>query len=241
MKFFDAGDHATGIIAVGQQATGVFAFGQMATGVVAVGQLARGGFVIGQLAFGLVGWGQCGVGVYQAAGMVGIGGRRGLGLVIPLVPSLGRPRVLPEAAPLAAVEAGHDGWVEADLAQDALGLGLYQGAARLPIKLDRRLQKRGVAITGEGPRRVRAHTRRIGDVLVCDRIAHEPRRPYEKKGFAALAAVQIAALFVLGGVYAGVVGHDLLVFFDPAVGSAPAPAPAPRPATPAHPARPRGR
>jgi hypothetical protein len=43
---------------------------------------------------------------------------------------------------------------------------------------------------------------------------------------------------VLGGVYAGVVGHDLLVFFDQMVDGA---APAARPGAPPRPARPRGR
>jgi hypothetical protein len=213
MKFFDVGQHASGFIAIGQEATGFFALGQVATGVIAVGQLARGGFVVGQLAFGLVGWGQCGIGVYHAAGMVGVGGRRGIGLVVPLVPSIGRPRVLPPATPLEAVDAGDGGWVEVEVGRDGEGIGLFRSAQRLPIKIDRRLQKRALEITADGPRRVLAYTRRIGPVLVCDRIAHEPPRPYQKKGFAAIAAVQIVALLVLGVVYAAVVGDTLATFF----------------------------
>jgi hypothetical protein len=217
MKFFDAGQHATGFIAVGQEATGFFAFGQVATGVVAVGQLARGGFVVGQLAVGLVGWGQAGLGVYHAAGMVGVGGRRGFGLVVPLVPSIGRPRVLPPITPLEAVDAGGEGWVEVELAEDGGVLGLYRGGQRLPIKLDRRLQKRALEISAEGPRRVLAYTRRVATppgepILVCDRIAHEPPRPYRRKGFAMIASLQIAALLALGVVYAAVAGDALARF-----------------------------
>jgi hypothetical protein len=219
MRFFDAGDHAVGIIAVGQQATGIIAFGQVATGVIAVGQLARGGFVVGQLAFGLVGWGQLGAGMFQAAGMMGIGGRRALGMVIPLVPTLGRPRVLEETTPFSAVAAGAEGWVEVQLGEDALGLGLYQGGQRLPIKLDRRLQKRAREVMVEGSRRVIAHTRHVGPLLVCERIAREPLRPHEKKGFWGIAAVQLTALVVLGVVYAGAVAHDLGVFFGKLAGA----------------------
>lgn len=212
MKFFDAGDNATGVIAIGQQATGFFALGQMATGVIAIGQLARGGIAIGQLAVGLVGWGQCGAGIFSAAGMVGIGGRRPLGIVVPIIPSIGRPRVMPDATPFPAVNAGAEGWVEVDLAQDNLGIGLFLDAQRLPVKLDRRLQRRAYDIIADGPRRVRAYTRRIGALLVCERIAHEPLRPYQKKSFKVIASLQLAALLVMGVVWAGVVGHDLGVF-----------------------------
>jgi hypothetical protein len=224
MKFFDAGSNATGFIAVGQQATGFFAFGQMATGVIAVGQMARGGIAIGQLAVGLVGWGQCGAGIFSAAGMVGVGGRRPLGIVLPLVPSIGRPRVMPPATPWEAVYAGGEGWVEVDLARDSLGLGLFHGGQRLPVKLDRRLQKRGFEITVEGPRRVRAWTRRLGPTLVCERIAHDPPRPYEKTSFKVVAALQLVGLLVLGTVWAGVAGHDLAMFLGDLVTDAdPAP------------------
>jgi len=232
MKFFDAGDQAVGFIAVGQQATGFFALGQMSTGVIAIGQVARGGIAIGQAAIGLVGWGQVGGGIFHAAGMVGIGGRKGLGIVLPIIPSIGRPRVMPEATPFAAVEAGTQGWVEVDLAQDAHGLGLYLSGQRLPVKLDRRLQRRAQEITAEGPRRVRAFTTRVGDVLVCDRIAHEPPRPYQKKSFKAIASLQLVALFVCGIVWSAAVGHDLGVFLGDLVTDDSPPARKPAPARP---------
>jgi hypothetical protein len=86
VRWFDFGAEATGVIAIGQFATGVIAIGQVATGVVAVGQLARGGIVLGQLAFGVVSVGQLTAGLAWAAGMVGIGGRAGFGLVLPVFP-----------------------------------------------------------------------------------------------------------------------------------------------------------
>ena len=238
MRFFDSGDNATGFIAVGQQATGFIAFGQMATGVIAIGQVARGGIAIGQLAVGLIGWGQAGVGIFHAVGMVGVGGRRGIGLVLPVIPSIGRPRILPEAIPFGAVDAGGEGWIEVDLAQDGYGLGLFLNGHRLPVKLDRRLQRRSYEITVEGPRRVRAYTRRVRGVLVCERIAHEPPRPHQKKSFVAIAGLQMVAVLVLGVIYAGVVGHDLAVFLGDLTGiTDEAPPPKQKPARPQPPRR----
>jgi hypothetical protein len=234
MKFFDAGQEAVGIIAVGQVATGVFAFGQMATGVIAIGQVARGGLAIGQVAFGLVGWGQGGAGVFHAVGMLGVGGR-GFGPVLRLVPSIGRPRELPPVTTLAAVAAGEDGWIDVQLSSD---LGLWQGGARLPVKLDRRLQRRAVELAGTPPQRVLAYTRRIGPVLICDRLAYEPVRPHRKPGFWRLATLQLVGLLALGTAYSALVGHHLVVALEKIVDDSPPP-PA-RPAAPA-PRPPRGR
>jgi hypothetical protein len=146
--------------------------------------------------------------------MLGVGGR-GFGPVLRLIPSIGRPRKLPPATPLAAVEAGQPGWIEVDLHSD---LGLYQGGARLPIKLDRRLQQKGLTITAEGARSVHAYVTGVAQagqpILVCERIAYAPPRPYQKKRFFTLAAFQIVGLLGLGTAYAGLVGHDLLVALD---------------------------
>jgi hypothetical protein len=244
MKFFDVGQHATGFIAVGQHATGFFALGQGATGVVAVGQLARGVVAIGQLAFGLVGWGQLGAGVFHAVGMLGVGGR-GFGPVLRLIPSVGRPRVLPPATSFAAVEAGQPGWIQVDLhavhdggsadsAPKPPGLVLYQEGARLPIKLDRRLQQKGLTIAAEGPRSVHAYVTPVGGQagghpqLVCDRIAYAPPRPYQKKGFFILAVFQLVGLLGLGTAYAALVGQDLLDVLDKIfMDETPPPRPAP--------------
>lgn len=234
MKFFDAGSEARGFIAFGQVATGFIAVGQMATGVIAIGQLARGVIAIGQLGIGFIGWGQGGVGIFHAAGMLGVGGRRGIGGILPLVPTIGRPRVPPQPTSLQMVGAGAPGWVELDLARDQLGLGLYDRGQRTPIKLDRRVLTGANRITEEGAVRVWAFTKRAGPTLVCERIVHVPPRPYQKKSFLPLAIVQVLGLFVLGAVYWPAVGNDLVDFFAKAVSesAAPAPpkqAPAPRP------------
>ncbi|MEZ4293999.1 MAG: hypothetical protein R3B70_03405 [Polyangiaceae bacterium] len=210
MKVFDAGGEAHGFIAVGQLATGFIAIGQMATGVIAIGQMARGVIAIGQLGIGFIGWGQAGVGIFHAAGMVGVGGRRGIGGVVQLVPTIGRPRLPPESTHLQMVQAGAHGWVELDLARDDLGMGLYQNGQRMPVKLDRRVLAGAQRITAEGPVHVWAFTRRAGQTLVCDRIVHVPPRPYQKKSFLPLAVVQLLGLFILGAVWWPAAGNDLI-------------------------------
>jgi hypothetical protein len=228
MKFFDTGQRAMGFIAIGQEATGFFALGQMATGVIAIGQVARGCIAIGQGAIGLIGWGQGGVGVFHAVGMIGIGGR-GFGGVLRLIPSIGRPRILPRATTFAAVKEGEAGWIEADLTPD---FGLHQAGARLPVKLDRRLQTGVGSAIADGAHRVLAHVRPVGELLVCERIAYEPPRPYQKKGFWVLGAFQLAGLLCLATAWVAFVGHDLLTTLAPTETSAPktAPHPATRPA-----------
>lgn len=224
MKWFDAGAEAHGFIAFGQVATGFLAVGQMATGVIAIGQLARGVIAIGQLGVGFIGWGQAGAGVFHAAGMVGIGGRRGIGGVVQLVPTIGRPRVPPPAGSLPMVNAGAPNWLPLDLARDDLGVGLYENQQRTPIKIDRRALSGAMKITEEGPVRVWAYTRRAGPTLVCERIVHVPPRPYQKKGFLPIAVIQIIALFALGAAYWPAAGNDIVDFFAKSVASSPPPA-----------------
>lgn len=229
MDFVDVGQHAKGFIAIGQEAQGIIAIGQVATGVIAIGQLARGCFALGQLGFGFIGWGQLGLGILHAAGMVGAGGKRGIGGIIPLVPSLGRRRVPPQTTTLAAVHASGSGWIEADLAEDATGLGLWQSGQRLPVKIDARLQAGARALLGAGPRRVWAFTRRFGEVLACERIVHDPPRPYTKKSWWWLGGFQVAALFVVGAAWWAAVGNDLMRIVaevaDPSPSRPPAAAP----------------
>src|SRR5258708_2955410 len=99
---FAFGQLAAGVVAIGQVATGVVAIGQvatgqLATGVVAVGQLARGGIVGGQLALGLVSFGQISVGVCWSAGLLGIGGTSGPGLILGLFGRLSPPQLFGRA------------------------------------------------------------------------------------------------------------------------------------------------
>ena len=213
MEFISVGQQAVGFIAIGQEARGFFALGQVATGVVAVGQLARGVFTLGQLGFGFIGWGQVGFGILHAVGMVGAGGR-GLGLVLPLVPSVGRARVPPETIAVERALAGESGWIEAELFFDDHGLGLGSGGRRLPVKFDRRLQRGANDLTVHGARPVWAFLRRVGPLSVCDRIAHAPPRPYEKPGFYVFGAVQFVGLVTLATAWWTLVGKDLSVILS---------------------------
>jgi len=85
ITWFDVGEDARGVVAIGAQATGVIAIGQVATGFVAIGQLARGVIVVGQLAAGVVTIGQLSFGVGWNAGMLGVGGTSPGWLVLPVL------------------------------------------------------------------------------------------------------------------------------------------------------------
>ena len=219
MKFFDVGGHATGFIAIGQ--------------------LARGVIAVGQLGVGLIGWGQGGVGIMHAVGMLGVGGR-GLGIVLPLVPSLGRARVPPQTTSLQLVHAtGQAGWLSTWIAADSWGLGLYEGTVRLPIKLDRRVLRKASELSQQGPFPVFASVQRVGQTLVCDRIVYEPVRPYKKRSWWILGAVQLCGLLVLGAIYWPAVGNDLIAFTrkaleidDTPAATTPAPVSTPSPRKP---------
>jgi len=213
MDFISVGQEARGFIAIGQHATGVIAFGQVATGVVAVGQLARGVFCLGQAALGFIGWGQLGLGVLHAVGMVGAGGR-GFGLVIRLVPSLGKKRIPPQTTTLDAIYAGQPGWIEVDLFYDNGGIGFGSQGQRLPIKLDRKLVGDASRLTAHGPVHVWANLKRVGQVVVCERIVHQPPRPYESKSWFTLGAFQFVGLLVLCCVWWLGVGNELIKVFE---------------------------
>jgi hypothetical protein len=208
MQFVSVGGKAEGFIAIGQEAIGVIAIGQQATGVVAIGQIACGCFCLGQAAVGFVGWGQAGVGIFHAVGMVGVGGR-GFGLVIRLVPGVGRKRVVPEAIDVRSALQGNHGWVEADLFFDRHGLGLASQGQRLPVKFDRRLQSGAKSLTVHGTQTVWAYLSPHAGVLVCERLQHAPPRPFERPSFFVRAALQFAALVALSTVWWTFIGPDV--------------------------------
>lgn len=220
MDFISVGQEARGFIAIGQHATGVFAFGQIATGVIAIGQVARGCFALGQVALGFIGWGQAGFGVLHAVGMLGAGGR-GFGIVLRLVPALGKKRVPPPLSPPDRVYAGQPGWLELDLFHDGANLGLGAGGQRWPIKVHRQLIGDATRLTTQGPRHVYAYVTKIGQILVCERILHEPPRPYEVPGWYTLGVVQFAGLLALACAWWLGVGNELIALFAEIFGAAP--------------------
>jgi hypothetical protein len=214
MRLLDVGQEAHGFIAVGQLATGFIAFGQMATGVIAVGQLARGFVVVGQVGFGLFAAGGMGVATLgYGAGMAGVAGRNVFGLILPLVPSVGKPRVVPQTVTLAAAQAARVGWVDVTITKDASGAPEVREratSAEVALKIDHRAAGGALALAGRTERvlaRVEpADAKADGAPLVITRFMRVPDPPYKRKGFALLAAVQLVAYVILAIVWWFVVG-----------------------------------
>jgi hypothetical protein len=198
MKFFDAGQEATGVIAIGQVATGVIAIGQMATGVIAIGQLARGIVVVGQGAVGFFAVGMGALGLVKATAMVGIAGRRGWGGVLPLIPTLGKPRTPPKTISFAEVQRGGSGWVCVEMEQDRSGtLVIRENGRALPVKLHRRLitgMRKGL---GEAPEKIFVMMSKHVNTYVGERVMIIPRAAFKRPGFWGIAAVQFAGLVML--------------------------------------------
>jgi hypothetical protein len=201
MRFFASGPNEVGFVAIGQ----------MATGVIAIGQLARGCIAIGQAAIGLVAVGQGALGIFYGTAMVGVAGRRGYGLIIPLIPTISPARVPPATTSLADVQAGRGaGWVKATLGQDGLGLGLFDAGQRLPIRIDRRLVVAGKELLQkEIEPDVFAYTRGEAARFITERIVYVPKPTFRRKSFRLLAGLQVAGLIGMGVVFWFAVGNDL--------------------------------
>lgn len=196
MKFFDVGQEAQGFIAIGQIATGVIAIGQMATGVIAIGQLARGVVCIGMVSFGLWSVGMLSIGAVWSTGMAGLGGRKGKGFILPLVPRLTPDLDLPAIVALEAVRSGlGQGWVRLKAAAGAQGQIDFRKAGRdVDLSLDRGLAIVAYRALAKSPHDVLAHVRADGGALVCDRLMPVPPLPYEDATFWMKAAGQLIAL-----------------------------------------------
>lgn len=205
MRWIAFGQEAEGVVAIGQIATGVIAIGQMATGVIAIGQVARGFLAIGQGAVGVFALGMGSVGLVWSVGMIGVGGR-GVGLVLPLVPSFGPRLAPPQTTPPTRLAdrglgAAH---VRATLTEDDRGPVLRAGGAVLDARFDPKLRAAVEARTG--PVEVYAHLSRVGDGWVCDGLLEVPAPRWRQPGWWAWWAVQLGALLVLAGVFWVVAG-----------------------------------
>lgn len=194
-KIFDAGQEATGFIAVGQFATGFIAIGQVATGVIAIGQAARGIIVVGQLAVGFVSLGMLSCGLMGAVGMIGAGGR-GLGLIVPLVPRLRDARELPSVSGFDELTRsnGDQGWVEAriEIAPDQ-SVRFYEGVAPLPVRVDARLRR---LLAKHAGRTLLVSLSRRGADWVGDGLMEVPESRLKNPRWWAIWAAQLALLFV---------------------------------------------
>jgi hypothetical protein len=211
-RFFDAGQHAHGVIAVGQFATGVVAIGQVAVGVVAIGQVARGAIAIGMASFGIFSVGMASGGLMTTFGLVGIGGRRGGGGVFELLPRLTRQRVLPHASSPADIwQNGEPGWVRATLAADPNGNpALLAGGQPLGIKLLPALRSTADKALQNESTDVLAYTSRTGDVLVAERLMEAaPPKLVERLRYAAWAP-RFIGLVLLATAYWILVGFPLV-------------------------------
>lgn len=186
MRFFDIGQEAHGFIAVGQIATGVFAIGQMATGFVAVGQLARGVFVVGQGAIGLFALGMGSAGLVRSVGMVGIGGR-GLGLVLPLTPSLGPSYAMPVLTPPARLAqiGAERAWVKAGITLDDQRRPRVLVPGLEGVRLNARLRRSAAAYASSplAAREVLAELRRDGQGYCVEALLKIPERRFMKPGW----------------------------------------------------------
>jgi hypothetical protein len=212
MRFFDAGQHAHGVIAIGQFATGVVAIGQMALGVVAVGQIARGVIAIGMGSFGVVSVGMAAAGLLSSFGLVGVGGRRGGGIVIELLPRLTPQRVLPRASSPADIwNGGEPGWIRASLSPDPNGNpALYSRGQPLGIKLLPALRTTADQAIQNGSNEVLAYTSRIGDALVADRLMQAASPRFAEQLRYAGWALRFLALVALAAAYWVLVGFPLI-------------------------------
>lgn len=216
MRWIDVGGEAHGIIAIGQFATGVIAIGQVAWGVVAIGQIAVGWLAVGQVAVGGVTVGMAGVGLHATAAMVGIGGR-GIGTVLPLLPSLGRRLVPKGIVPLETVRssAAAEGWVRLHLVPQAEArIALFDGSTRVrDVRLDARVRKAAVSAA---PGDVWAHLRRSGDGWIADRLIGVPRPRFTEPRWWLVWGVQLMGLLLLSAALWWAAGEVLLdAWFGP--------------------------
>lgn len=199
MRFFDAGEQAEGIFAFGQFATGVVAVGQVATGVIAIGQVARGVIAIGQGAVGIIAVGQGSLGALWALGMIGVGGK-GMGIVLPLLPSLGPRRELPPLVPLSRLADGGlaEGWARIRLArlEDGSAAVRTSGGAAVEARIDVRLR---AAVEADAGAEVLGFFRQGEHGLVLHKIARCPESRLRQPRWWLLWSAQMAAMVALCG------------------------------------------
>jgi hypothetical protein len=199
MKFFDVGQEANGFIAIGQMATGFIAIGQLATGFIAIGQLARGFFAVGMLTYGVVSIGMLGVGIGAMTGMLGLGGTRMAGLVLPLVPWPAPKPKYPQTTPLGSIrQQNANGWVPVQIETDHDGnVMLRHEGLKLAAEIETGLRgaARAVGVSGGVPALALLVANGDGTYL-CRKLMH--MAPRQGLGInLALAPFQIALLIVL--------------------------------------------
>jgi hypothetical protein len=211
-RFFDAGQHAYGFIAVGQFATGFVAIGQSALGVIAIGQLARGGIAIGMASFGVVSIGMASGGLLGTMALIGVAGRKGAGGVFELIPKLTRRRALPHTSSARDVWSnGEPGWIRATLVRDPNGnAALFEDGRPLGVKMVPALRRTAEKALESGACDVLGYTSRAGEVLVCERLMEATAPTLVERLSYATWAPRFIGLALLATVYWLLVGFPLV-------------------------------
>jgi hypothetical protein len=194
MRWLDIGWQAHGVVAIGQFATGFIAIGQVAWGFVAIGQAAFGWLAFGQVAVGGASVGMVGVGLSFTAAMIGVGGR-GVGFVLPVLPSLGDRKSPEGVKPLADLPA-HGGWTRLHVVPRSEGrVAWFEGYRRVEgLRVDARSRRAALAAA---PGDVWAHLRPSRHGWVADKLVRvEPPRWTRPRWWLQWGA-QLMALMIL--------------------------------------------
>ncbi len=199
VRVIDVGQHAHGFIAIGQTATGVIAIGQLATGVIAIGQIARGGIAIGMGAIGLFAWGMAAVGLFRAGGLVGIGGTKGIGLIVPLVPDLGAERSPPTLTTLAQLYASRSwaGWIQLDLRMIDGQPAFAHAGSPIALEIEGIPRDRIVRYAQTAPYRTFGFVNVAGAALTCTRLMDSGEERHTKAMWWVVTLTRLAALIAV--------------------------------------------
>jgi hypothetical protein len=149
-----------------------------------------------------------GVGLHGTVAMVGVGGR-GLGLVLPLLPSLGTRQVPDKVQTLAAARRAGEGWVHLHLMPRSGGLvAAFDGYERVDdLRVDARVRRAALAAA---PGDVWARLRTSADGPVIDQIVVHHRSRLGDPRWWLVWSAQLAALMVLSAVVWWLVGEVVL-------------------------------
>jgi hypothetical protein len=185
LPFFDAKQHAHGVIAIGQFATGFIAIGQVAVGVVAIGQVASGVVAIGQGSIGVAtigmitlglgrSLGMIAISILDAIGMLSVGWRaRGMAAWSLAITTPGPRRELVSVAALQEEGNLQEGWISAQTMGSGEAVSWWSSGRPLKLTWDP---------TADGePEKLRGnlviHVAHVDERLVATAAEAAPRAP----------------------------------------------------------------
>jgi len=242
MRFFDVGAQAYGVIAIGGEATGfiavgqiangyILAIGQSAFGFIAIGQIARGVFVVGQLAIGVFTLGQLAIGLHTCCAQLGLAGRRGIGLVLPIWPK-SKSQEDPTRPPLVprqrlVMREVEEGWLDAEV--DSHGAEVECEGRPMSFTRDIQQQDSIRALAGERWRKIwlklswvrpdvikqegyRDAARADAELTMLEHRL-QPLPPHLRPGFFAKAVTRSTFLVAMTGLWAYVIAVSFAASF----------------------------